>query len=296
MKKRKILILIALLIVNFSIYAEEKEENKQNERKGNQVYIRRNNGYAAPNEFNMYNSFFPISFAFEIPSIQYNTFGFLKFIGDSKLSIEGNFFEYKKTNSSFERINPYTDQISKGNLGTYYRSEQNLFLNYHLIENRIILNFGIQRLQSDLSDGRFGFNNYNFSQNFTGVTAGLLLESPRFYGFYISAGYRYSILNGVSNINHTIVTSARNFEFSQIKDNPFTKYYATETKVILGYEFNDSILLSIGFIEQSAKVVQNRSQIITSDPFSTIFIRSSIEYSATNEYFGSTFASITYKY
>ncbi|XDD53063.1 LA_2444/LA_4059 family outer membrane protein [Leptospira sp. WS4.C2] len=295
MKNKKILILITLLIATFSIYAEEVEI-KQKERKANQIYLRRNNGYAAPNEFNMYNSFFPISLAYEIPSIQYNTFGFVRFLGDSKFSLEGNFFEYKKTNSSFERINPFTDQISKGNLGTYYRSEQNLFLNYHLIENRIILNFGIQRLQSDLSDGRFAFYNYNFSQNFTGITAGLLLESPRFYGFYISAGYKYSILNGFSNINHTIVTSARNFEFSQIKDNPFTKYYATETKVILGYEFNESILISLGFIDQSAKVVQNRSQILTSDSFSTILIRSSIEYSAKNEYFGSTFASITYKY
>lgn len=65
-------------------------------RKANQIYIRRNNGYAAPNEFNMYNSLFPISFAYEIPSIQYNTFGFVRFINDSKFSIEGNFFEYKK--------------------------------------------------------------------------------------------------------------------------------------------------------------------------------------------------------
>ncbi|TGM65854.1 hypothetical protein EHQ94_02110 [Leptospira meyeri] len=295
MKKRKIITLIILAISSLSINAEEVENNIK-ERKANQVYIRRNNGYAAPNEFNMYNSFFPISFAYEIPSIQYNTFGFVRFIADSKFSIEGNFFEYKKSNSSFDRINPYTDQISKGNLGTYYRSEQNLLLNYHLIENRIIFNLGIQRLQSDLSDGRFAFYNYNFSQNLNGLTAGVLLESPRFYGFYISAGYRYSILNGFTDINHSIVTSARNFEFAQIKDNPFTKYYATETKLIIGYEFTDSILLSLGFIDQSAKVVQNRSQIITSDSFSTILIRSNIEYSAKNEYLGSTFASITYKY
>lgn len=295
MIKRKIFTLIILLISSLSINAEEVENNAK-ERKANQIYIRRNNGYAAPNEFNMYNSLFPISFAYEIPSIQYNTFGFVRFISDSKFSIEGNFFEYKKTNSSFDRINPYTDQISKGNLGTYYRSEQNLFLNYHLIENRIIFNLGIQRLQSDLSDGRFAFYNYNFSQNLNGFTTGLILESPRFYGLYISAGYRYSILSGFTEINHSIVTSARNFEFSQIKDNPYTKYYANETKVILGYEFNESILLSLGFIDQSAKIVQNRSQILTSDSFSTILIRSNIEYTANNEYSYSTFASVTYKH
>lgn len=296
MKNMKIITLITLLLINFSIYAEEEVENKPKERKGNQIYLRRNNGYAAPNEFNMYNSLFPVSLAYEIPSIQYNTFGFIKFLGDSKFSIEGNFYEFKKTNFAFDRINPYTDQINKGNIGTYYRSEQNLFLNYHLIENRVILNLGLQRLQSDLSDGRFGYYNYNFSQNFTGVSAGFLLESPRFHGLYISAGFRYSILNGYTYINYSIVTSGRKAETFEVKDHPFTKSFINEIKVILGYELNDSILLSIGFIDQSAKVVQNRSQIIASDPFSTIFIRTAIEYTATNEYFGSTFASITYKY
>lgn len=165
-----------------------------------------------------------------------------------------------------------------------------------MIENRIILNVGLQRLQSDLSDSSFGYYNYNFSQNFTGLVAGFLLESPRFYGLYISAGYRYSILNGYSHINYSIVTSGRKAETFEVKDNPFTKYFVDEIKLILGFELNDSILLSLGFIDQSAKVVQNKSQIITSDPYSNILIRSSIEYTAKNEYSGSTFASITYKY
>ncbi|MCW7475613.1 LA_2444/LA_4059 family outer membrane protein [Leptospira levettii] len=291
----KILTLIAFLIINFSIYAEEAEINKK-ERKANQIYLRRNNAYAAPNEFNMYNSMFPISLSVDIPSIQYNTFGFARYLGDSKFSIEGNFYEYKKTNFAFDRSSLNTGFFSKGNLGTYYRSEQNLFLNYHLIENRVILNLGLQRLQSDLSDGRFGSYNYNFSQNFTGIVAGFLLESPRIYGIYISVGYRYSILNGNSHINYSVVTSGRNAETFEAKDNPFTKSFINEYKVVLGFELNDSILMSLGFIDQSAKVVQNRSQLMTGDPFSTILVRSALEYTATNEYFSSTFASITYKY
>ncbi|PKA10303.1 hypothetical protein CH372_20125 [Leptospira meyeri] len=295
MKTKKILTVLILIIVNFSIYAEEVEI-KQKERKANQIYFRRNNAYAAPNEFNMYNSLFPISLSLDIPSIQYNTFGFVRFLGDSKFSIEGYFYEYKKTNFAFDRANLNTGILTKGNLGTYYRSEQNLFLNYHLIENRVILNIGLQRFQSDLSDGRFGSYNYNFSQNFTGIVAGFTLESPRFYGLYISAGYRYSILNGYSHINYSVVTSGRNAETFEAKDNPFTKSFINELKVLLGFELNDSILLSLGFIEQSAKVVQNRSQLMTSDPFYTTLVRSAIEYTAKNEYFNSTFASITYKY
>lgn len=295
MKNRKILTILTLFIVSFSIYAEEVE-NKQKDRKANQIYLRRNNGYAAPNEFNMYNSIFPMSLASEIPSIQYNTFGFVRFLGDSKFSIEGNFYEYKKTNFAFDRASLNTGLFSKGNLGTFYRSEQNLFLNYHLIENRVILNIGLQRFQSDLSDGRFASYNYNFSQNLIGVAAGFLLESPRLYGIYISAGYRYSILNGYSHINYSVVTSGRNAETFEVKDNPYTKSFINEFKVILGFELNDSFLLSLGFIEQSAKVEQNRSQLMTSDLFSTVIIRSAIEYKATSENFGSTFASITYKY
>lgn len=239
---------------------------------------------------------FPISLSIDIPSIQYNTFGFARYLGDSKFSIEGNFYEYKKTNFAFDRASLNTGLFSKGNLGTYYRSEQNLFLNYHLIENRVILNLGLQRLQSDLSDGRFGSYNYNFSQNFTGIVAGFLLESPRIYGIYISAGYRYSILNGTSHINYSVVTSGRNAETFEAKDNPFSKSFINEYKVVLGFELNDSTLMSLGFIDQSAKVVQNRSQLMTGDPLSTILVRSALEYTATNEYFNSTFASITYKY
>lgn len=69
MKNRKILTILTLFIVSFGIYAEEVE-NKQKDRKANQIYLRRNNGYTAPNEFNMYNSIFPMSLASEIPSIQ----------------------------------------------------------------------------------------------------------------------------------------------------------------------------------------------------------------------------------
>ncbi|MCW7463140.1 LA_2444/LA_4059 family outer membrane protein [Leptospira limi] len=296
MKNKKILIIITFLILNLSIYAEEEIDNKQKERKSNQIYLRRNNGYVAPNELNIYNSVFPFSLAYELPSIQYNTFGFNKFLGDSKYSIEGNFYEYKKTNSTFERINPNSSFYSKGNLGTFYRSEQNLFLNYHFIENRIILNVGFQRLQSDLSDGTFGFYNYNFSQNFKGIGAGFLLESPRFYGFYISSGYRYSVLNGISNINYSIVTSGRRAETLDIHDNPATKYFLREIKVVLGYELNDSILLSLGFIDQFANVKLNRSNIIASDLDYNLLVRSTIEANAKSEYSGTTFASITYKF
>ncbi|MCW7503547.1 LA_2444/LA_4059 family outer membrane protein [Leptospira paudalimensis] len=296
MKNKKVLIITAFLILNLCIYAEEETENKQKERKSNQIYLRRNNGYVAPNELNIYNSIFPFALASELPSIQYNTFGFNKFLGDSKFSIEGNFYEFKKTNTTFDRINPTTGFYSKGNLGTFYRSEQNLFLNYHLIENRIILNVGLQRLQSNLSDGTYGFNNYNFSQNFKGIAAGFLLESPRFYGFYIASGYRYSVLNGISNINYSIVTSARRAETLDIQDNPATKYLLREIKLVLGYELNDSILLSLGYIDQFANIKLNRSNIIATDLYFNLLVRSAIEVNARSEYSGTTFASITYKF
>ncbi|PKA10611.1 hypothetical protein CH372_18480 [Leptospira meyeri] len=295
MNKKKKLIIVTLLLLNLNLHAEEEIPQK-NERKGNHIYLRRNKGYAAPNEFNMYNSIFPISFAYDTPSLYYNTFGFVKFLGESKFSIEGNFYELKKTNIAFNYLSPYSERFSKGNLGTYYKSEQNLLLNYHLIENRIIFNIGLQRIQSDLSDSRFGYYNYNFSQNANGISAGFLLESPRFKGFYISAGYRYSILNGISGIQYSIVTSGRNVQTFDVKDNPYTKYFINETKLILGFELNDSIILSIGFIGQYAKIEMNKSQILTKDQYSDFLIRSYIESFANAEIFETSFASITYKY
>ncbi|GBF49306.1 outer membrane protein [Leptospira ryugenii] len=135
--------------------------------------------------------------------------------------------------------------------------------------------------------------NYDFSQNFKGVTFGLNLETPRIYSFYLNLGFKHSMLYGNISLNYSIVENARLINFSIYKDNVFTKYFLNEYKIALGYEINESTILSIGLIEQFARISEDRSKLQGYSTEQTIQLRTLFNSFVSFESFANTFISLS---
>lgn len=299
MKHNK-LIYIFLIALGLNLYGEElPNKDGDSKKRFNFIYLKRNSSTIYPTEFSIYDSLFRNSFLDNINNFNYNSFGYQRFLENSKFSIEVNSFENKKSNMQSESLtvsNTGHPFILKGNLGTYFRAENNLLAHYHFIDNRFSSYLGVQEIRSNLSDGISNFQNYNFEQNFKGLTFGVNIETPRFYGLYINLGLKYSVLRGNIDYNFSQVNNPRLLLVSIYKDNVSAKYNLTEYKLALCYDLNETLTFSVGTTHQYANVLENQSKLQGYTAEDTVFLRNLFNNGVSTESIITTYASITGKF
>ncbi len=287
-------------MIGFNLYGEEfPNKGEDIKKKLNFIYLKRNSSTINPTEYSLYGSIFRNSLLENIDNFNYNSFGYQRFFENSKFSLEVNFFENKKSNMQSEFLSVSSSGfpfISKGNLGTYFRAENNLLVHYHFIENRFSSYLGVQEIRSNLSDGITNFQNYNFEQNYKGLTFGTNFETPRFYGLYINLGLKYSILRGNIDFNFSQVNNPRLLIVSIYKDNILAKYNLTEYKLAICYELNESLSFSLGTTQQYANVLENQSNLQGYTAEDTVFLRNLFKSRVSGESIITTYASITGKF
>ena len=298
--KKKNLIYLLFISLAFNIYGEELPNKEvENKKKNNFITLRRNSSILYPTEYDMYASLFRNSIFDNINNFNYNSFGYQRFFENTKFSLEINSFENKKSNMQYDSLifsNNGVPSSTKDNVGTYFRSENNLLVHYHFIENRVSSFFGVQDIRSNLSDSISNFRNYNFEQNFKGLAVGINFETPRFYGLFLNLGIKYSFLRGNLDYNLSQVNNARQVNVSILKDNVLARYNMTEYKLALCYELNDSLSFSLGTTHQHVNITENQSNLQGYTPEATVLLRTLFNNYVSTESFKTVYASITGKF
>lgn len=194
-------------------------------------------------------------------------FNLSKKFNSSNLGFYFEFYEATKRNYSlyyltFSGRNIINEELNP--IGDYFRTQSRLGLNY-VFTQRINLHIGARYFKSQLSDGFANSFQIDLGQRYLGAEAGIHIKSSRYYGLYLEARITAFYLYGRSTHDYSFRSRSADLGYISVDINPITRVTGLEILTKLGFYFNDSIFMSLGYRSTNQKISPDDLRIHSGD-------------------------------
>ncbi len=259
---------IFLLIILFSsaILLSQENSDPQNQKSW-YVSLSKSRSEVNPYEKRLYLDIFGPYKPDLRNNLNHVEFNLSKKFNSSNLGFYFEFYEATKRNYSLYYVTFSGRTIVNEELkpiGDYFRTQSRIGLNYFFTQ-RIYFHVGSRYFKSQLSDGFANSFQIDFGQKYIGAEAGINIKSSRFYGLYLEARITGFYLYGRSTQDYSFRTLSADFGVISVDINPITRVTGLEILTKLGFYFNDSIFMSLGYRSTNQKIRPDDLRVYSGD-------------------------------
>ncbi|XDD41687.1 hypothetical protein AB3N58_10230 [Leptospira sp. WS60.C2] len=190
-----------------------------------------------------------------------------KKFNDSKFGIYSDFFELVKRDYSmnfltFERRNVISEEPTP--IGNYFRSQSRIGLTFAFAP-QINFTVGARYFKSELTDGNSNYFQIRFGQRYIGTEIGIETKTRTFYNFYLETRISYFLLYGRSYHNYSFRDRTADQGYISVNIDPITRVEGNEGILKIGYYFNPSFFITIGYKYTSQRIRPDDLRVYSGD-------------------------------